>query len=232
MLLYNKKDSEIDIYHMEPKKEKLKKYREKLLKKQDLIFYELKTNSEDAMKRLVDWADVDIMLINYDNPSQWSHLKPDDKRKKQKKKLKKDGYEQRQIQKDIIKKYINGEYSTLKPTRVYEYICDDVNRTLHKFLKPDNASFISNGQDIWQIKNMMDLPEKLYLLQLLQLEDFEKLIFEDITKQLQLFDINYWKSVKTNDISGMIETGLVSGTIDDTMKKVETTSKILQKVKK
>ena len=67
---------------------------------------------------------------------------------------------------------------------------------------------------------------------MLQLRDFEKLEFEDITKQLQLFDIDYSKSVKISDAFDMLETGLVSGTVDDVMKKVEASSKIFQKVRK
>lgn len=58
------------------------------------------------------------------------------------------------------------------------------------------------------------------------------MVSKDIEKQLQLFDINYWKSVKIDDVSAMIETGLVSGTVQEAMKKVETSSKIFQKVKK
>ncbi len=233
MLLYNKRESEIDIYHMEEKEEELKKYRKKLLKEHAPIFYELRTNSEDPMKRLFNRDEVDIRFISYNTPLQWSFLEVNDKSKTKKKKVMPSDYEPRRIQKNMIKKYINGEYSTLKPTRVFEFISeDDLDCTIYHFLKPDCATTITKKQELWQIENMLDLPEKLYLLQLLQLGNFEKLISKDIEKQLQLFDIDYWKSVKISDVSVMLETGLVNGTVADVMKKVETSSKILQKVRK
>lgn len=159
MLLYNKRDSEIDIYHMNPKEEKLKNYRKKLLDKHDPIFYGLKTNSEDTMKRLSD-DEIDIRAIEYNTSSQWSSLETDDKTKMKKKKVKPYDYEQCRIQKAMIKRYINGEYSILEPTRVFEFIIeDDLDCTIYQFLKPDCARTINQEQKFWQIENMMDLPE-------------------------------------------------------------------------
>lgn len=235
MLLYNKRDSEIDIYQMNPKEKKLRDYRKKALEKQDTIFYDLKTNCEDTIQVLFHKDELDIRVLEYNSPSQWSFIEKNDMSKKKKKEVKPCDYEQRQIQKDIVKKYINGEYGTLEPTRVFEFIPkDDLDCAVYHLLRPENATLInlSDFREIWQVQNMMDLPEKLYLLQLLQLGDFGKLEFEDITKQLRLFDIDYSKSVKISDVSDMLEIGLVSGTVDDAMKKVESSSKIFQKVRK
>lgn len=231
VLLYRGGESNIHIYRMEPKEEELKKYRKKLLKKHEPIFYDLKTNSEDTIKGLFNRDEIDIRSINYNSSSQWSTIEKNDKSNIREEELKPYDYEQRKVQKNMMKRYINGEYSTLEPTRVYEFIYeDDLDCTVYKFLKPNCARNINKEQNIWQIENMMDLPKKLYLLQLLQLGDFEKLISEDIKEQFQLFDINYWETMRKNKISEMIETGLFSESFDDIMKKVEKSSKVLQKV--
>ncbi len=235
MLLYNKRDSEIDIYQMNPKEKKLRDYRKKSLEEQDTIFYDLKTNCEDTILSLFHKDELDIRVLECNSSSQWSFIEKNDMSKKPKKEIKPYDYEKRQIQKDMIKKYINGEYGTLEPTRVFEFIPeDDLDCAVYHLLRSENATMVplSDFKEIWQVQNMMNLPKNLYLLQLLQLRDFEKLEFEDITKQLQLFDIDYSKSVKISDAFDMLETGLVSGTVDDVMKKVEASSKIFQKVRK
>lgn len=218
MLLYNKRDSEIDIYHMNPKKKKLKEYRKKLLlDAKDPIMYRLRTNNKAAIDRMLGQKEVDIYYVNCKGKT-WSSIEALD-------------WKGLSLQKDILIKYVNGKYSTLEPTRVL----DNFDCTVYRFLRPNDVEIEQKSSEYkptWQIDNMINLPKKLYLLQLLQLGDFEELVSKDIEKQLQLFDINYWRSVKIDDVSDMIETGLVSGTAQEMMKKVKASSKILKKVKK
>ena len=67
---------------------------------------------------------------------------------------------------------------------------------------------------------------------LLQHGEYKRLVSKDILEQLSLFDIEYLKSVSIMDIKDMTETGLVSATLFDAVKKAEVGSKILQKRKK
>lgn len=83
-----------------------------------------------------------------------------------------------------------------------------------------------------EINNLINLPKSLYLLQLLQHGQYGRLLFEDITRQLSLFDIEYLKKVKIMDIKNAIETGLVSGTLYDAVSRADVGSIILQKRKK
>ena len=79
---------------------------------------------------------------------------------------------------------------------------------------------------------MLNLPPSLFLLQLLRLGKYDSLISKDISDLLELFDIDYLKSINISDIEESISTGLLSGTKEEVIKRAETGSLILQKVRK
>lgn len=85
---------------------------------------------------------------------------------------------------------------------------------------------------VFETKNVIDLPNNLYLLYLLQHGEYEKLLSKNIDEQLSLFDIEYLKSVSMIDIKEMIDVGLISETLFDAVSKVNIGSKILRKVKR
>ena len=55
------------------------------------------------------------------------------------------------------------------------------------------------------------------------------LVSENIRKQLGLFDINYLKSISLLDLKDMLETGLVSGSMEDIENKASIGGRILAK---
>lgn len=231
MLIYDRKENSIDIYTMNPKVEELKKYRKNVMRRQRIeeMFYSLKTNCKDTIERISYCSNVDIKLLNYDKDTiigvrPWSRLQlmwnvePCEK----------------EIQQELIEKYIEGEYDSVNPVKILECNWDNVKCVeLNRLLKTTGARIVTkNSQgNVWEIKNMINLPKSLFLLHLLQQGKYGELIFENITRQLSLFDIEYLKSVNIMDIKDMIETGLVSGTLSDAIDKANIGSKILQKSK-
>lgn len=93
------------------------------------------------------------------------------------------------------------------------------------------VSMTSHGYN-YELPYLMDLPDNLHLLHLLQQGRFEELTNEKISRQLELFDIQFLKNVKLKDIREMTATGLVKGTVGDAIQKAEIGSKILQKVRR
>lgn len=236
MLIYDRKGNNIDVYTMNPKVEELKRYRKNVMRRQKTedIFYRLKTNCPDTIERIRRWSNIDIKLLNYDEDTiivvrlgvkPWSkfqlmgNVEPCEKK----------------VQQQIIERYIEGEYDSINPLKVLncnwnDVKCDEFNR----LLQTEGARIvIKNSQgNVWEIKNMINLPRSLYLLHLLQQGKYGELISENITRQLSLFDIEYLKSISIMDIKEMIETGLVSGTLFDAVSRADVGSKILQKRKK
>lgn len=143
-----------------------------------------------------------------------------------------------QRQKEIIEKYIEGEYDNLNIKSIIERISKgDFAYKNHRLLLVEKFLGIRNTisgfrEVVFENKNVIDLPNNLYLLYLLQHGEYEKLLSENITEQLSLFGIDYLKSVSIMDIKDLIETGLVSGTLFDAINKANIGSKILQKIKK
>ena len=231
MLIYDQKGNNIDVYTMNPKVEELKKYRRNVMRRQKIedMFYSLKTNCKETIESISRGSEVDIKILNFDKDSitgerLWSNLQlmgnvePCEK----------------EVQQEIIEKYIDGVYDSVKPVKVSDCNWDDLKCVeLNRLLKTSGARIVTkNSQgNVWEIKNMINLPRSLYLLHLLQQGKYGELISENITKQLSLFDIEYLKSVNILDIKDMIETGLVSGTLFNAVEKANIGSKILQKRK-
>ena len=143
-----------------------------------------------------------------------------------------------QRQKEIIEKYIEGEYDNLDVKSIIERTSkEDSTYKSHSLLLIEN--FLDTRNTIagirvvvFETKNVIDLPNNLYLLYLLQHGEYEKLLSKNIDEQLSLFDIEYLKSVSMIDIKEMIDVGLISGTLFDAVSKVKIGSKVLQKVKR
>lgn len=231
MLLYNKLENSIDIYNMEGKEEKIKKYRERILKQnknKDPLFYYLKTNCLDTIKTLESASNIDINLLSYDNSTVLDCGSYSDIFEIAPSSLDND-------QEAIIEAYINGHYDKLTVTNVFQFNCKKKeDEELLRLLKPKKSYITSTNShgNVYEIDDILNLPRNLYLLHLLKQGKYAKVADENITKLSKMFEIEYIKNVKLKEIEEMLETGLVDGTLEKTIKKVETSSKVFQKLKK
>ncbi len=229
MLIYDKKSDSIDIYTMEPNKEKLQNYRKRAAKnyKNDLYLCLVRTNCKETVEKLKHAEALEEREINYDHSSvldygTWSSIS--------------EMYSIKEKTTDTIEKYIAGKYDTLRPTRVYENHWQDgkiTEKDRYYLLKPEESSISSRNShgDIYDLANMLNLPKNLYLLQQLLLGKYQDVVDENISRLLKMFEFEYQINIKIKEIEDMLETGLVSGTVDTSIRKAEIGSKILKKAK-
>ena len=232
MLIYDKKDTEIDIYSISANEAKIKYYKKRIIDSldEDELFYTLTTNSSNIVSKIENNLYQPLIYSNgvfIDNRG-WLKLIP----------MKNTFSYNPQRQKEIIEKYIEGEYDNLDIKSIIERTSkEDFTYKSHSLLLIEN--FLDTRNTIagirvvvFETKNVIDLPNNLYLLYLLQHGEYEKLLSKNIDEQLSLFDIEYLKSVSMIDIKEMIDVGLISGTLFDAVSKVKIGSKVLQKVKR
>lgn len=229
MYIYDKKDNLVDLYFIEPKKQDLKEFKEKILKEKEkeAFFYYLSTNSSRTFDHLYS-EDCDIEYLRYDtgevfDMGNWSIIL----------KMSNSSDIEKNAQRKILENYINGKYASLTPTRVFERLQDKKTESdIYRFLIFETPVMVNQLMDTcnWRINNLFNLPRDLYLLQLLENGNFSKLISEDIEEQLHLFELNYLRSVTLSDISDMIEAGLVKGNMNQFIYSAEANSAILRKI--
>lgn len=231
MLIYNKLEDSIDIYNMEAKTEEIKKYRQRIInksKKQEPLFYYLRTNCLDTMKSLKAVSNIDIRSLVYDNSTPLDYGTHSDLFEVQNTNLDED-------QEEILEAYVNGYYDQLPITKVFEFNWKtEEDEELFRFLKPNDyhVSSTNSHGNVYEMDDLLNLPRNLYLLQQLLQGRYSHVSDENITKLLKLFEFEFKKNIKLKEIEEILETGLISGTIDQVIKKAETSSKVYQKAKR
>lgn len=218
MSLFEINGDNLDIYQIIENKEKLRKYKQKILEenKEKQIFYVLMTNRFENILNL-NIREVGLDNINYSNSTltetnDWSTLNPIGKHSV--------GASTR---KEILKKYIDGEYDKLLPTEVVG------NNQKYHFLKPDKEKILLRASEdkIYRVNNLIDLPEKLYLLQLLLNEKYVEIANKNIEEQLSLFDIEYLKSIKKKVLEELGSLGIIDLNNTSLNEKAQINKKII-----
>lgn len=231
MLIYNKLEDSIDIYNMEAKTEEIKKYRKRILnkcQKEEVLFYYLRTNCLDTMKSLKAVSNIDIRSLVYDNSTPLDYGTHSDLFEVQNTNLDED-------QEEILEAYVNGYYDQLPITKVFKFNWKtEEDEELFRFLKPNDyhVSSTNSHGNVYEMDDLLNLPRNLYLLQQLLQGRYSHVSDENITKLLKLFEFEFKKNIKLKEIEEILETGLISGTIDQVIKKAETSSKVYQKAKR
>ncbi len=243
MYIYDKKDDSIVLYTIEAKKEELKRYKRKIIEANDadLLYYLITTvvttkdrfvNSEElAISDIVygpEWTipgRIQSNLRKCGGTKNIAYLKelclrfhaigwPPDRE------------DECEEQINLIEQYINGDFDNIPLIRIIE-------ENNHDFylLRTEAAKTIMYGS-FWVIDNIIKLPRSLQILQLLLQGKYEKINEAEITDQLKLFNINYYDSVKLNNIRDMHITESANDSYESILEKVSSGSRILQKYKK
>lgn len=231
MLIYNKLEDSIDIYNMEAKTEEIKKYRKRILnkcQKEESLFYYLRTNCLDTMKSLKAVSNIDIRSLVYDNSTPLDYGTHSDLFEVQNANLDEE-------QEEILEAYVNGYYDQLPTTKVFQFNWKtDEDEELFRFLKPNDyhVSSANSHGNVYEMDNLLNLPRNFYLLQQLLQGRYSRVSDENITKLLKLFEFEFKKNIKLKEIEEILETGLITGTMDQVIKKAETSTKVYQKAKR
>lgn len=192
MLIYNKLEDSIDIYNMEAKTEEIKKYRQRIInksKKQEPLFYYLRTNCLDTMKSLKAVSNIDIRSLVYDNSTPLDYGTHSDLFEVQNTNLDED-------QEEILEAYVNGYYDQLPITKVFEFNWKtEEDEELFRFLKPNDyhVSSTNSHGNVYEMDDLLNLPRNLYLLQQLLQGRYSHVSDENITKLLKLFEFEFKK---------------------------------------
>ncbi len=221
MIILDKNNGGIDLYTITAKKEELKRYREEILNlKKRNYFYYLISKKEKVLKQFANSSEIDYANIG-NNKNLVALLT---------KLFNYNGKYDETIQQyinenDLIDRYLQG----FKDRRPVVKITNTPNGKNFYYLTNDVSQIDYNA---WILREVMELPKELYLLHLLLLGKFDKLQDEPISEQLDLFDINHYKTFTENDLKDLIDAGLMQNTYEDIMKKAALDAHILQKRRK
>ena len=228
MFLYESNGEKIYVYSFIPDEEALIKYRRESIEKQDIdeLFYCFETTSETIKERFVNADELDTRFLEHNSEEWWAEINQQKFMPKSKK----------LIQKEILEKYIQGEFSQVIPTRTF--IPDGgTDCFLKNYLvtEKDTRTYSNiEKRNIYTIENLISLPNNLCALQLLLNGEFSKILgtYLDYSEPIQFFKAIKETEVSRDQLEKIINAKLVNGTYDEVKNKIETTTKVLQKVKK
>lgn len=227
MYLFTRNKGMIDVYKVSKDPELLKKYRQKILDKyQDQpIFYTLKTNVSGTVSEFKDSPSIDIESISYTKEAPA-------KKQYYSKLLESDSFDESTLvkQREVLNKYLNGEYSELIPSKVYRYdyqLRDDIE--LYYFIKPEHE--IREPRE-WIFNNVIRLPRELFLLQLLEIDSINRIPSADeLDEQLTCFTKEKIGSASMSELKLLIDTDLIRQSIGSVHERLDTDTAILEKIK-
>lgn len=131
---------------------------------------------------------------------------------------------------DLLEKYIHGNFESSDVVRI------KYPNLLKYFLLTEAYLIVDNEYDFDEklciMKNIIQLPESLYKLQLLENGNFEKLSGEDYSEQLDLFTLNQLDEIDKETVRKMDLYRIGNQSFYKTMQKVENDTKKLQLIKK
>lgn len=233
MFLYEKKNKQIDIYSFEADKMALIDYRKRVIEKQNSndLFYSFETTSDTIKDRFLRAEELDIRFLEHhdetcDASDWWSQLKQEKASSKS----------NQIIQEELIRKYINGDFSQIIPTRTF--IPDEgVDCYLKSYLvtsKPSSVYSNVEKRSYYRLENIISLPNNLCALHLLENGKFSNILGTWLyyDEPLEFFSAEQVDSVSEEEMKKMFTCGLLDGTYDDMLEKVDTTQKILKRIKR
>lgn len=154
MYLYEKEGNHINIYTLKASKQRLTYYKEKLIKEQinnGNLFYTLKTENEDLIKRFIEHNDIsyneiieNLSLEPLNNSTNAKYLDINNL-----------------IHENLIVKYTNGNFPNYTVTRVYDSINNK--KSIYNFLIPFfyETNYDKYGKNIYFLKSIMSIPQQL-----------------------------------------------------------------------
>lgn len=231
MFLYDKKDDTIDTYSIKADKDALIRYRRSILENIDIneIFYTVETNNFDIINRVITEQKLDITFLE---PA-WKSKNPSDywlqfRQEKSSSEFKLGIY------KEVLFKYICGEFSKLSLTRGFIPV-EGLDDCIGSFLVTNNPASVYTSVDrksYYRIENILNLPNELCTLQLLENGELLQLIATMLNYDEPLKCFSALEIIETNieDIKIMFDSGLLQGTYKNFIDKVDAIQKVLKRL--
>lgn len=220
MYLFNEKGKAIEIYEMTPQEELIAAYRKKELEENIPLSERFYYASSIYSKHLLEDKDTFQMNeLNYQGTMPQKFFQISHTFQPQPFLTSDSG--------QIICGYINGAYDSNKAIRVIDN--DD-----KYFVLPKNDYYYHMHVGEYWMTNIIQIPESLYLLHLLNQGNFSAVVSHDIDEQLGLYKVSpgpvYVLGIGT--LRAAYYTGLVPGTMDEMMDRIQDTEAILKRARK
>ena len=216
MYLYDKKNDKFDVYSLMPDDKKLYQYRvqemEQIPEDEMIICGETGTgiNSYEIFKNYENKFDTEIIPIENANGS-YHRLKPDVLNGKGR---------NREI---LLDSYYYGHLKDKKIARI-----SDLKKIRYLLLKQTQYTCYPNKSILEEI---IQIPESLYLLSLIEQEKFPLIGDKDVSEQLSLFKLEQMSPVDLETIQ-ILDNGIAPGCYSKTIVKAENDAHILKLILK
>jgi len=217
MYLYDKKEDKIDIYDLIPSLKDIYEYRMEQMKK----------IPEDKMViRGITGTGIDGYEIfkNYENKF-YNEIIPIENVNGSYHKLESDPLNGKGKNKEILlDSYYFGHLSDRKIARI-----SDLNKIRYLLLKQTQYRYYFKKAILEEI---IEIPESLYLLSLIEQQKFSLIEDRDISEQLNLFKLEQTKGIDLDTIIRMDYIGMTPGCYSKVIEKAENDAHILKLIKK
>jgi len=236
MYLFDRKKDNIEIYSMVPNKDAIKKYKqqemEQIISAHQVL--EIETNAKN--KPLPNTFELKKSNPPIDIAQQDIHYT--------KKQFMKSEYHRLQVSErckinpDFIDEKTNafylGNYNNSQIIRIYNFEEDRKRLNFIRYLLL-NQDYTKQGKNNKAyIKDIINIPESLYLLELLNRGQFSLLDNKDITEQLKLFSISEYpiKSYTLRELEELSQYGISENALNNALNNVINSESIFARIRR
>lgn len=215
--LYNLEGNSIDIYNLIPNEPKITAYKKRELEfripEKDRIYTAATSAFKILEEDLVDEDKLNTVIECFSIKPYFHHFSP---------------ATYNEEYKELVEAYYNGQYTNSRVVRIRR---EDIARRI-KIVK-----YLLMTQDKYEdgsIKGMISIPEKLYLLQMLEQGKYSLIYKEQIDEQLSLFDLTKEPigNMTLDDLLAWHNREIPHIPFDNTLEQVQTMSLIYKRIKK
>lgn len=204
MYLYDKNENSFDVYKFEANSEDLINYRKEQMKKVsiDTCIYHAEVRVDDNNNSIF-------------NPNKHSFIL-------------KHSYVANCHRDNLLNAYYYGYYvskniNKIKYFNILKYYLFTTNQY--------NSNFYYDSRNIKYITDIIEIPESLYLLQLIEQQSFSLIGDKDVSEQLNLFTTSKINEISFDELKKVDACGITSNAYDTTIKKAEEDKYILKMIK-
>lgn len=224
MFLYDKKENSIDVYSFDENKESMTEYRKsKMLEipERDRVVVAESYNYDmgespvfEFYAKKFDTTIIPMKYVNFKNGSLSYHFLKTGKTSKRNKKI-------------LLDSYYFGNLSDRNVARI-----QDLNKLRYFLLSKTVYSAQLYDNRFKKLEDIIELPESLYLLQMLEQGKFSLLKNKDISEQLSLFYVSYINELSLEELKKMDACGITNNTYEQILIKTENDAHLLKLLKK
>lgn len=125
---------------------------------------------------------------------------------------------------DLTQRFINNNFEGLAANKLYKLIDKENKENRTYFLVTE---YYENPYKKATLHNIMVLTKSLYVIRCLETGRYDLLKDEDITKELELFDINFVDYIDGESVEDLQKYGLISDAKETVQSKIEESTDVI-----